>query len=54
MEKPKLHVELRRNAGEVIKPNKLRVDAYALVETRTGVTLRWAYQRGNLDKEVKG
>ena len=47
-----MHVEFRPGAGEVIKPDKARIDLWALVETRTGLVLRWAPERHNLDREI--
>jgi hypothetical protein len=47
----KLHVERRPLAGEVLKPKKERVDAYALVESKTGLVLRWSLEKGHLEKE---
>ena len=49
--RPELRVELRPGAGEVIKPERRRVDAYALVEVRTGLTLRWSTERRVLERE---
>ena len=49
----KLHIELRKNACEVIKPDKKRVDCYALVESRTGITVRWSLERNNLVRLAK-
>ena len=49
----KLHVELRKNACEIIKPDKKRCDCYALVESRTGITVRWSLERNNLDRLAK-
>jgi hypothetical protein len=40
-------VEHRPLAGEVIKPEKMRVDLWAVVEDRSGVTLRWFYTKSD-------
>ena len=45
-----LRVERRKNAGEILKPFYEKVDAYALVEVRTGLVLRWAFEREGLDR----
>jgi hypothetical protein len=47
----RLHIELRKNSGEVLKPERMRVDAYALVESRTGMVLRWSLERHVMEKE---
>ena len=48
-----MHVELRKSAGEVIKPEKAKVDLYALVESRTGLVLRWSQRPERLQLEVE-
>lgn len=36
-----LRVERRPNSREVLKPFKMLVDSWAVVEVRTGMVLRW-------------
>jgi hypothetical protein len=43
-----LRVELRPNAAEVLKPEKMRVDAWAVVE-RSGMVLRWALSEASAE-----
>jgi hypothetical protein len=38
-----VRVEHRLKAGETLKPIKMLVDLWAVVEVRTGVVLRWMY-----------
>lgn len=46
-----MHVEMRpKSAWD--KESQQLVDGYALVESRTGLTLRWAKTRDHLDAEV--
>jgi hypothetical protein len=49
----KLHIERRKNAGQVIKPEKAFVDAFALVESRSGVVVRWFFEEANAIKELE-
>lgn len=44
-----LRVERRANQGEVLKPEKMRVDAWAVVE-RSGLVLRWALSESEAEK----
>ena len=50
--KVEVHVELRIGQGEVIKPEKARVDVYALVESRSGHIVRWFYEKENAEREL--
>lgn len=48
-----LRVERRPLAGEVLKPKKERVNAWALVEVSSGLVLRWSLEEGWLEKELE-
>jgi hypothetical protein len=48
---PTMHIERRPNAGWD-KERGVRCDAFALVEDRTGLTLRWALERKILEREL--
>lgn len=47
---PTMHIERRPNAGWERMLGR-RCDAFALVEDRTGLTLRWALERKILERE---